>query len=140
MNGWPHLHGGGHIAYQKWKKNPTTVDQLRVQWLRPVSTAQERCEIEIECDRDNSQDSLQYASLPPGAAKYDTRALKYLMRMCRCQTTHGGARLLAHTPPLCIHGGINLAKVYLSRDACGKWKICTKWQRSRPPSCYSRIL
>lgn len=117
------------MAYQKWKKK-TTVDQLRVQWLRPVSTAQERCE--IECDGDYSQDSLQYASLPLGAAKYDMRVLKYLMRMCHCHPTHSGACLLAHTLTLCIHDSINLTKVYLCRDACGMWKICTKWQHSHP--------
>lgn len=72
-----------------------TVDQLRAQWLHPVCTAQERHE--IKCDGDYRQDSLQYASLPLDAAKYDTQVLKYKMKMCHCHPTHAGARLLAHT-------------------------------------------
>lgn len=72
-----------------------TLDQPRVQWLHPVCTAQERHE--IKCDADYRQDSLQYASLPLDAAKYDTQVLKYQMKMCHCHPTHTGACLLAHT-------------------------------------------
>lgn len=71
------------------------VDQLRVQWLHPVGTAQERHE--IKCDGDYRQDSLQYASLPLDAAKYDTQVLKYQVKMCHCHLTHRSTFAGTHT-------------------------------------------